>query len=174
MKANANTPAHNALVMFFHRDEFRERIVRSAFQLGPNTEVRTEYTLEKKKRRWLDVAMKAEILRGNTISHIDVNIEIKTVVDDDFPCVLRQMKETDANLLLLERYTGRTSMEDFVKTFEHEGIKVLFMRNIKWRDYDDENHQLYLDNLDKEVEKEIAEEALHATKERQFQENDLE
>ena len=48
----------------------------------------------------------------------DIAIEIKPVVADDYPAVLRQMKANGSMVLFLERYSGKgATREQFIKTF---------------------------------------------------------
>ncbi len=59
-------------------------------------------------------------------------IEIKPVVSDDFPAVLRQMKLSGAKILFLSKYTGiGAKQEEFVKYFETQGINVVFESDIE-------------------------------------------
>ena len=58
-------------------------------------------------------------------------IEIKPVVGDDYPAVLRQMRANGSNVLFAERYTGTGATEaQFVKTFALSDIKIVFRRDV--------------------------------------------
>jgi hypothetical protein len=64
-----------------------------------------------------------------------INIEIKPVVGDDYPAVLRQCKRLmsrfDHPILFLERYTGVGATEkQFIATFALDHIKVVFKRDV--------------------------------------------
>jgi hypothetical protein len=54
-------------------------------------------------------------------------IEIKPVVGDDYPAVLRQMKRTNSNVLFVGSYTGvGATREQFIKTTATADIRVVF------------------------------------------------
>jgi hypothetical protein len=79
-------------------------------------------------------------LRGNmttrsnceaTSDYFGYAIEIKPVVGDDYPAVLRQMRANGSNILFTERYTGTGATEaQFVKTFALSDIKIVFRRDV--------------------------------------------
>jgi hypothetical protein len=59
-------------------------------------------------------------------------IEIKPVVGDDYPAVLRQMKRNGSTVLFLERYTGQgATREQFIKTFKISEFAVVFLEDCK-------------------------------------------
>ena len=61
-----------------------------------------------------------------------LSIEIKPTVGDDYPSVLRQMKRTDSEILLVAEYTGvGATKEQFVKTFETAKIAVIFLSEVE-------------------------------------------
>lgn len=71
-------------------------------------------------------------------------IEIKPVVSDDFPAVLRQMKLSKANILFLSKYTGiGAKVEDFVKYFKTQNITVIFESDIDNFASENLRHQYY-------------------------------
>jgi uncharacterized protein (DUF3820 family) len=54
-------------------------------------------------------------------------IEIKPVVGDDYPAILRQMKRTGANILFVGTYSGVGATQDeFVATMATAGIRTVF------------------------------------------------
>jgi hypothetical protein len=58
-------------------------------------------------------------------------IEIKPVVGDDYPAVLRQMRTNQSTILFLDQYIGRgATKEQFIKTFASAGITVVFLNQI--------------------------------------------
>jgi uncharacterized protein (DUF3820 family) len=60
------------------------------------------------------------------------NIEIKPVIGDDYPAVLRQMKRTGADVLFVGEYTGQGATEEqFVQTMATAGIRVVFAREVE-------------------------------------------
>jgi hypothetical protein len=63
--------------------------------------------------------------------HRGISIEIKPVIGDDYPAVLRQMKRIGANVLFVGEYRGQGASEDqFIKTMVIAGIRVVFAREL--------------------------------------------
>jgi uncharacterized protein (DUF3820 family) len=55
------------------------------------------------------------------------NIEIKPVIGDDYPAVLRQMKANESNVLFIGDYRGQgATREQFIKTFATAHMHVVF------------------------------------------------
>lgn len=55
-------------------------------------------------------------------------IEIKPVVSDDYPAVLRQMNRNASKVLFLKSYTGRgATREQFIATFATAGFRIVFL-----------------------------------------------
>jgi len=68
----------------------------------------------------------------NVYAHRGVAIEIKPLVGDHYPAVLRQMKRTGSNVLFVSEYTGQGATEEqFVKTMATAGIRVVFARELE-------------------------------------------
>jgi uncharacterized protein (DUF3820 family) len=64
--------------------------------------------------------------------HRGLRIELKPVIGDDYPAVLRQMKRTGASVLFVGEYTGQgATQEQFVKTMATAGIRVVFARDVE-------------------------------------------
>lgn len=62
---------------------------------------------------------------------INLSIEIKPSVGDDYPAVLRQMRTNRSDCLFVETYTGTGATEaQFVATLFNSGIKVVFRRDL--------------------------------------------
>lgn len=62
-----------------------------------------------------------------SVENLQVNVEIKPTLGDDYPAVLRQMKTNRSNVLLLDRYTGTGATRDqLVRTFATADIAVAF------------------------------------------------
>jgi hypothetical protein len=62
---------------------------------------------------------------------IELSIELKPSVGDDYPAVLRQMRACKSNVLFLESYTGSGATEaQFIATFRSAGITVVFRRDL--------------------------------------------
>ena len=60
-----------------------------------------------------------------------LRIELKPVVGDDYPAVLRQMKRTRADVLFVGEYTGQgATQEQFMQTMETAEIRVVFARDV--------------------------------------------
>jgi uncharacterized protein (DUF3820 family) len=63
--------------------------------------------------------------------HSVITIEIKPIIGDDYPAVLRQMRASNSCALLVGDYTGvGATREQFIKTFASAGIKVVFVADI--------------------------------------------
>lgn len=63
-----------------------------------------------------------------------IGIEIKPVVGDDYPAVLRQMKTNKSCILLLGDYTGKgASREQLIKTFATAGKRIVFVEEVNHR-----------------------------------------
>jgi hypothetical protein len=61
-----------------------------------------------------------------------LSIELKPVIGDDYPAVLRQMKRTDSTVLFVGEYRGQGATEEqFVKTMASAGIRVVFARDVE-------------------------------------------
>ena len=60
-----------------------------------------------------------------------LKVEIKPVVGDDYPAVLRQMRRNRAEYLLIRSYTGvGVTQEQFIQFFESQGITVVFESDV--------------------------------------------
>jgi hypothetical protein len=58
-------------------------------------------------------------------------IELKPIIGDDYPAVLRQMKANKSAVLFVGEYRGQgASQEQFVKTMATADIRVVFARDI--------------------------------------------
>jgi len=65
-------------------------------------------------------------------STISLKIELKPTVSDDFPSILRQLKNSKANVLILKEYMGRgANFEEFKDFFKLENIHVIFEEDIE-------------------------------------------
>jgi uncharacterized protein (DUF3820 family) len=61
-----------------------------------------------------------------------IHIELKPVIGDDYPAILRQMKRTGADVLFVGAYTGQGATEEqFVQTMATAGIRVVFAREVE-------------------------------------------
>jgi hypothetical protein len=59
-------------------------------------------------------------------------IELKPSVGDDYPSVLRQMLANRSQVLVLDQYTGKgATREQFVRTFQASGKRVVFLSEIR-------------------------------------------
>jgi hypothetical protein len=63
---------------------------------------------------------------------LQLAVEIKPVVGDDYPAVLRQMRANGSTVLFVGEYRGQGATEDqFIKTFATAGIRVVFARDVE-------------------------------------------
>jgi hypothetical protein len=70
--------------------------------------------------------------RGGGRWEREFGIELKPVVGDDYPAVLRQMKRNGSRVLFVGAYTGQGATEaQFVKTMATAGIRVVFARDVE-------------------------------------------
>ena len=64
-------------------------------------------------------------------TRINVLIEIKPSLSDDFPKVLRQVKNSRANVLIISEYTGiGATKEQVINLFHGERVKLIFEKEI--------------------------------------------
>jgi hypothetical protein len=60
-----------------------------------------------------------------------IKVEIKPIVADDYPQVLRQIKRSGCKYLLVGQYLGiGVNQKTFVKFFRNEGIKIIFEHEV--------------------------------------------
>jgi uncharacterized protein (DUF3820 family) len=63
--------------------------------------------------------------------HRGISIEIKPIIGDDYPAVLRQMKANGSNVLFVGEYRGQgATQEQFIKTMATAQIRVVFARDV--------------------------------------------
>ena len=73
----------------------------------------------------------ADVVLSDILIRFDVKIEIKPVIGDDYPQVLRQIKRSQCNFLLVGQYSGvGVDQKTFVKFFLNEGIKIIFEHEV--------------------------------------------
>jgi hypothetical protein len=72
---------------------------------------------------------------------VDMKVEIKPAIGDDFPSVLRQIKKSGSNTLLIKEYTGTgATFEEFRKFFISQKLRVFeeqFVEEIILPSYDE-------------------------------------
>jgi len=62
---------------------------------------------------------------------IEMRVELKPSVGDDFPAVLRQMKASKANMLVIREYTGTgVTFDEFKQFFVSQGVRVFIEKDI--------------------------------------------
>ena len=67
----------------------------------------------------------------NCATHLNLRIELKPSVGDDFPAVLRQMKLDHSNILVLQTYSGTgASWKQFLEYFKSQKIRVALESDI--------------------------------------------
>lgn len=77
------------------------------------------------------VAVETEPVFSDFIKAVRFNIEIKPSVGDDYPAVIRQMRQNKCRCLLLREYTGRgVSHEIFVELMKSQGFFVIFESDV--------------------------------------------
>lgn len=73
----------------------------------------------------------AIVSAGCAFAYIQVRLEIKPSLGDDYPTVLRQMKRGNANVLLLGEYVGiGVSEETLIALFKNERISIVFLSDL--------------------------------------------
>ena len=131
------TPDHNALQVKFLDDEFCLKFLRHLepdCMHAPPSEFLFERGFEV---QGIDVLLIVRSMsrytnwNGSAIEPWKgarrFDIELKPIVGDDYPAVLRQMKRTGAKVLVVGEYTGTgATREQFVKTMTIEGVRVVF------------------------------------------------
>lgn len=138
----SETPAHNAIQVLFLEDEFCRQFVREALPVWPEVEGALEFgrTFEFEGVDVLLVARAPEDEHGYCRSQ-GMAIEIKPSIGDDYPAVLRQMRGHRANnrlgyylenqVLLVGEFNARgATIQQFIKTFEVSGIRVVFLDDV--------------------------------------------
>lgn len=69
-----------------------------------------------------------------------LRIELKPLIGDDFPSVLRQMKKLKANILIIGSYQGKgASFEELKLFFKNENIQVVLESDIEIKDLNQNN-----------------------------------
>ena len=124
------TPEHNALQVLFLDEVFCRKFMKIVFGVDRFGAVNFEV-------QGIDVLLRRNGSDGRGDGHYMV--ELKPTVGDDYPAVLRQIKSCKVRnpygqacylygrALFLGEYTGVGATRDqFIKTFEMEGIKVVF------------------------------------------------
>jgi uncharacterized protein (DUF3820 family) len=110
------------------REELAELLPKLA---SPETKVVVVRTFE---QQGIDVNIGVAIRHPGLAEHplVHTAIELKPTVGDDYPSVLRQMLANRSEVLVLDQYTGRgATREQFVKTFQASGKRVVFLSEIR-------------------------------------------
>ncbi len=69
---------------------------------------------------------------NNSSCNQKIRVELKPYVGDDFPAVLRQMKTSGANILVIKEYTGTgASFEEFKRFFTSQDMKIFSEQEIE-------------------------------------------
>lgn len=78
-----------------------------------------------------DVCIDYSFSKGPVSYNGEARIELKPQMGDDYPTILRQMKASKSNALLIKDYTGiGASFEQVQKIFAASRIKILFLADI--------------------------------------------
>jgi len=135
----SETPEHNAMQVKFLDKNFASQFAITAHNITiPDT-----YTFHCEEPRFetkmgIDVSYKFILenpektrYRHQKYRHYYLYIEIKPIVSDDFPKVLRQMQLSQSNILYIKQYTGVGATEEqFIEYFKREKRKVIFDKNL--------------------------------------------
>lgn len=144
----AETPAHNALQARFLDLRFCARVLSCVFGGKEFKELRCEF-----ETAGFDVAISGEHVHKlpNDWGHERIHIEAKPSVGDDYPAVLRQIRNAKDRshdlprnkttyyqwdrvcdpVLFLEEYTGTgATTERFIAIFENSGVRVIFLDDV--------------------------------------------
>lgn len=123
-----DTPEHNAMQVLFLDDAFC-RALFSFFNFSTDANFKIR-----------NVQFEAPLEMYGKMAPVDVvvyagcefyGIELKPAISDDYPTVLRQMKQSGATILLTKEYTGQgATIEQFGATFRSAGISVLLLDNV--------------------------------------------
>jgi len=141
-----DTPEHNAMQVRFLDEDFCHRFIRclvpevaASFEVHPQFEVRgVDVDLWTSLRRCFLPEWSWTLFHFSYDLGLAVNVEIKPVVGDDYPAVLRQMKTNGSSVLLVGDYVGTgATREQFIKTFITSGMKVIFLHDVARGDGDD-------------------------------------
>jgi hypothetical protein len=134
------TPEHNALQVKFLDDEFCQALMVHLSINKELSKLENYKILPDFEYRGADVVLRFSTKRKSEksgseytemLDYLAFPIEIKPMVGDDYPAVLRQMRRINCKILLVERYTGTgASREQFVETFAAAGRKVVFVNEI--------------------------------------------
>lgn len=151
---NAEATLSNCSERFYKREEYQENLtalqeeMRRSDPDGETIVISTKVAFEKSG---VDVVIagKFSTPSGFVIERaegewlrIQIGIEVKPSVGDDYPAVLRQMRALDSHtpmaewtecrFLFLEKYTGVGATEDqFRKVFEASGKRVIFRHEVE-------------------------------------------
>jgi len=106
-----------------HDIQFEKSGIDVSFSLDityTNSYERREGTIEWEKRSF-----------GETFYSNIFKIEIKPSIGDDYPTVLRQMRDLGCNILFLGEYHGiGLNLENFIKLFNKQKIRIVFKNQI--------------------------------------------
>ena len=122
------TPEHNALQVLFLNKEFCTQFVRRAYpawQLIRIEDISFEVSGADVEIR---VLIRVKAKDGSPLHWPEsIRVEIKPIVSDDYPAVLRQMRRSESRVLFLEHYTGKgATREQLIQTFKTANITVVF------------------------------------------------
>lgn len=81
--------------------------------------------------RGIDVVIHFSFSKGQASYSSEAKIELKPSLGDDYPGILRQMKSSQSNILVIKDYTGvGASYEQVCKIFKTGGIKIILLTDI--------------------------------------------
>lgn len=127
----SETPEHNAMQIKFLDRDYRFKFVFAAFSGYVRAIKNTgEPSFEVNGR---DVEFIANVHLDDSKSWCSwvLSVEIKPTVGDDYPSVLRQIKRTKCEYLLIRSYTGTGATRDqFIQFFQTQGVRVVFESDV--------------------------------------------
>lgn len=137
--AASRTPVHNRLQTLFLERPYRRAFIAAAGSLLASPDFHPAHCaviFERSERygggsRHADVWFQEFTPLGDGFVQLEVWLEIKPVVADDYPAVIRQMRRNGSEYLFVDRYTGDGATEaQFVAMFRAGNLTVVFKRDV--------------------------------------------
>ena len=147
-QAPSETPEHNILQAKFLDEDYRFKIAYFLCSAGKARDYLDVETDIDPEADGMDIVIDSSHYGFEKI--IKIYVEIKPQISDDYPAVMRQIRSSSAYkkfekrdfgegedkihgmkfCLLVDRYSGSVSEEEFVEFFRAASIRVLFTRDI--------------------------------------------
>jgi hypothetical protein len=131
----SETPEHNKIQALFLDQEFCKRFCLRSYRYTiatrfPQADASTAsiYKIDF-ENEGADVFIVFEF-DGKIMSPY-LRVEIKTNLSDDYPAVLRQMKASQSNLLLISNYDGSgATLDQLIRIFGASGINIVLLNEV--------------------------------------------